>query len=178
MANRKLSNNIFLNSFLLKPLGYPIILKGNCVFVSLQHYTVWWKKNHLCYKWDKMRLEKEKKTTLQPNSRFPALTVQNKLSPRYSSTEQLLWFRSNIYRESGRGGQCPRKEAIGSSGRGRFIRKASISSSVGAFTSSRLLYGLFLSSSCIMVSTCFTRLSSASRAWDTYRGQRSVTGMT
>lgn len=33
----------------------------------------------------------------------------------------------------------PRKEAMGSSGRLRFMRKASISSSVGSFTSCRLL---------------------------------------
>lgn len=60
----------------------------------------------------------------------------------------------------------PRNEAMGSSGRQRFMRKASISSSVGAFTCPKLLYGLFLSSSCISASTCFTRLSSASNAWE------------
>ena len=61
---------------------------------------------------------------------------------------------------------CPRNEAMGSSGRQRFMRKASISSSVGAFTCPKLLYGLFLSSSCNSASTCFTRLSSASNAWE------------
>lgn len=72
------------------------------------------------------------------------------------------------------GDHWPRKEAMGSSGRQRFIRKASISSSVGALTSSRLLYGLFLSSSCIRASICFTRLSSASSAWETEMDQSSI----
>lgn len=63
---------------------------------------------------------------------------------------------------------------MGSSGRQRFMRKASISSSVGALTSSRLLYGLFLSSSCIIASICFIRLSSASSAWETEETDQEV----
>lgn len=59
---------------------------------------------------------------------------------------------------------CERKLAMGSSARGRFILKASISSSVGSRTSVRLLYGRFLSSTCIIAITSFWRCSSASRA--------------
>lgn len=59
---------------------------------------------------------------------------------------------------------CPRKEAMGSSGRQRFMRKASISSSVGSRTSFRLLYGRFLSSSCIISATCLSLCSSALKA--------------
>ncbi len=59
---------------------------------------------------------------------------------------------------------CPRKEAMGSSVRLRFMRKASISSSVGSRTSFRLPYGRFLSSSCIISATCFSLCSSALNA--------------